>query len=52
MGNEFGYLGKDLWDLARKLSINDERERERESERELLFSGDCKTVDYPPKAEV
>jgi len=34
MGNEFGYLGKDLRDLARKLCINDERERERE----LLFS--------------
>lgn len=48
MENEFGYLGKDLRDLARKLSINDERERERK----LLFSGDCKTVDYPPKAEV
>jgi len=46
MGNEFGYLGKYLRDLARKLSINDERERK------LLFSGDCKTVDYPPKAEV
>jgi len=34
MGNEFGYLGKDLRDLARKLSINDERERGRVRERE------------------
>lgn len=60
MGNEFGYVGKDLRDLAGKPSINDETDRVRNRNRAsgtergtgLLFSGDCKTVDYSPKAEV